>query len=138
MPRLSRCLSCPLAFAVAGVLSLQTVAVAGHKRFGDAPGPAQALVSGSSLSYDGVDWQEVAEVLGLSIESWPVAGSSPAEWEQLQRRSPKATTTFVGVSLYDLNESWLSEAMAVTASAYRRWSTLEMESAMLSISLSMR
>jgi hypothetical protein len=41
-----------------------------------------------------------------------VPGSSPAEWEQLQRRSPQATRTFVGVSLYDLNETWLCDFRA--------------------------
>lgn len=97
---------------VAGSLGLQTVAASGHKHFGEAHGPALALISGSSLSYDGVDWREVAGVQELSIESWPVPGSSPAEWEQLQRRSPHATTTFVGVSLYDLNESWLCDFRA--------------------------
>ena len=97
---------------VAAALDVQTKAATGHKRFGGDVGPAQALVSGSSLAYDGVNWREVAGVLGLSIESWPVGGSSPAEWEQLQRRSPRASTTFVGVSLYDLNEAWLCDFRA--------------------------
>ena len=97
---------------IASALGIQTVAAAGHKRFGDAPGSAGALISGSSLSYDGVDWRKVAGAQGVSIESWPVPGSSPAEWEQLQRRSPNVTTTFVGVSLYDLNESWLCDFRA--------------------------
>ena len=48
----------------------------------------------------------------MAIESWPVPGSSPAEWEQLQRRSPQTKTTFIGVSLYDLNETWLCDFRA--------------------------
>jgi len=96
----------------AAALDIQTKAATGHKRFGSEHGAAQALISGSSLTYDGVNWREVAGVLGLSIESWPVPGSSPAEWEQLQRRSPHAGTTFVGVSLYDLNEAWLCDFRA--------------------------
>ena len=39
-------------------------------------------------------------------------GSSPAEWEQFQRRSPHASPTFVGVSLYGLNEAWLCDFRA--------------------------
>ena len=97
---------------VAAALDIQVRAATGHKRFGRADGPAQALISGSSLTYDAVDWREVAGVNDLSIESWPVPGSSPAEWEQLQRRSPKASTTFVGASLYDLNEAWLCDFRA--------------------------
>ena len=97
---------------VAAALEIQTTAATGHKRFGRQDGQAQALISGSSLTYDAVNWSEVAEALDLSIESWPVPGSSPAEWEQLQRRSPQAGTTFVGVSLYDLNEAWLCDFRA--------------------------
>ena len=72
---------------VASALEIQTTAATGHKRFGRQDGQAQALISGSSLTYDAVNWSEVAEALEpSSIESWPVPGSSPAEWEQLQQQ----------------------------------------------------
>jgi hypothetical protein len=99
-------------YLLVAVLGIQTKAAAGYKRFGHVSGPAQALISGSSLTYDGVDWTQVADALGMPVESWPVPGSSPAEWEQLQRRSPRAKTTFVGISLYDLNETWLCDFRA--------------------------
>lgn len=99
-------------YAVADVLGLQTSAATGHKRFGSTRGPADALICGSSLTYDAIAWSDIAGRLVHSIESWPVPGSSPAEWEQLQKRSPEATTTFVGVSLYDLNEAWLCDFRA--------------------------
>ena len=97
---------------VVAALDINTKAARGHKRFGEARQPAQALIAGSSLTYSAVDWTQVAGLLGVAIESWPVPGSSPAEWEQLQRRSPRATTTFVGVSLYDLNEVALCDFRA--------------------------
>ena len=98
-------------FLAAG-LGIQTKAATGYKRFGAISRPTQALILGSSLTYSGVDWTQVAGLLGAGIESWPVPGSSPAEWEQLQRRSPQAKTTFVGVSLYDLNEVSLCDYRA--------------------------
>ena len=99
-------------YLLAAALEIRTKAATGHKRFGDVSQPVQALVLGSSLTYSGVDWTQVAGLLGVAIESWPVPGSSPAEWEQLQRRSPQARTTFVGVSLYDLNEVSLCDYRA--------------------------
>ena len=86
-------------------LGIPTKLAMGHKRFGRVGGSATGLISGSSLTYDGLDWNKIAASVGVTIESWPVPGSSPAEWEPLQRRSPQAKTTFVGVSLYDLNEN---------------------------------
>ncbi len=93
-------------------LGIHTKAASGHKHFGLQNEPAQALISGSSLTYDAFDWKAVANTLGLVIESWPLPGSSPAEWEQLQRRSPQVRMTFVGISPYDLNEDWLCDFRA--------------------------
>ncbi len=93
-------------------LDMQTQAASGHKRFGGTRGPALGLLAASSITYDGLDWNRIADALSVAIESWPVPGSSPAEWEQLQRRSPQARHTFVGVSLYDLNEPWLCDFRA--------------------------
>jgi hypothetical protein len=93
-------------------LDVPTKAGTSQRRFGNVGGPAQAFIAGSSLTYDGVGWNQVADLLGVAIASWPVPGSSPAEWEQLQRRSLRTKTTFVGVSLYDLNEAWLCDFRA--------------------------
>ncbi len=73
---------------------------------------ALTLLDGSSLAYSGVDWERIAAVMGGAIESWATAGSSPAEWEVLNRRSPEATRAFVVVSAYDLNEYWLCDFRA--------------------------
>jgi hypothetical protein len=116
--RLAMVMGAALLLASAGTyllvsgLGIPTGAGMGHKRFGRADGLPQGLIAGSSLTCDGVNWSEVASLLGIAIESWAVPGSSPAEWEQLQRRSPQGRTTFVGVSLYDLNEVWLGDSRA--------------------------
>jgi len=99
-------------YALASVVGIQNRAATGHKRFGGADRPVEALVSGSSLTYGGVNWTQVADRLGTAIESWPVPGSAPPEWEQLQRRSPRARATFVGVSVYDLNEESICDFRA--------------------------
>jgi len=97
---------------LARCLRIYTSAGTGHKWYGVKTGPANALIAGSSLAYDGIDWQTVAERWCIGIESWPVPGSSPAEWERLQSRSPHIKITFVAVSVYDLNEAWLCDFRA--------------------------
>lgn len=97
---------------VAKSLGIHTLAASGHKYYGPRGELPDALICGSSLTYDGLDWERIAERYGMGLESWPVPGSSPVEWEQLQRRSPKAVTTFVGLSAYDLNEAWLCDFRA--------------------------
>jgi hypothetical protein len=73
---------------------------------------AVTILHGSSLAYSGLDWEQMAAVLGGPITSWATAGSSPAEWEVLSRRSPETTRAFVVVSAYDLNEYWLCDFRA--------------------------
>lgn len=81
-------------------------------RYGGTERPAGALIFGSSLTYSGIDWKRVAAELGVPIATWPVPGSSPAEWEQIQRRSSRTRITFVGLSVYDLNEESLCDFRA--------------------------
>ncbi|MFO1313546.1 MAG: hypothetical protein U1F41_15940 [Burkholderiales bacterium] len=71
-----------------------------------------ALLHGSSIAYDGIDWSRVASALGGRIESWATAGSSPSEWEYFDRSIAGATETIIVVSAYDLNEHWLSDYRA--------------------------
>jgi hypothetical protein len=77
---------------------------------GDNKGPI--ILDGSSLAYSGIDWNEVSARMGSSITSWATAGSSPAEWEIQNRRSPNTTCAFVVISAYDLNEYWLCDFRA--------------------------
>lgn len=94
---------------VAAGLGLLTTTEFGARRYGAADASPVASLVGSSLTYDGVDWREVASKLGGTIESWPIPGSSPSEWEQMLARRSGPGVTFVGVSLYDLNEAWLCD-----------------------------
>jgi hypothetical protein len=67
---------------------------------------------GSSIAYDGLNWNRIAKDFRGSIESWATAGSSPVEWEVHHSRSPQAEYTLVVVSAYDLNEYWLCDFRA--------------------------
>lgn len=84
----------------------------GYKRYGAEKVKPIAVLHGSSLAYDGLDWARISEGLGGAIESWATAGSSPAEWEVLQGRSPDVKRAFIVVSPYDLNEYWLCDFRA--------------------------
>ena len=70
------------------------------------------VLHGSSLAYDGLDWVRISERMGGAVESWAVAGSSPAEWEVMHGRSPAVSRAFIVVSPYDLNEYWLCDFRA--------------------------
>jgi hypothetical protein len=92
-------------------LKIRSQAV-GYHHYGPEGEKARAVLYGSSLAYDGLDWKKICEVRGAAIESWATPGSSPAEWEVHQKRSPGATSAFVVVSPYDLNEYWLCDFRA--------------------------
>ncbi|MGA2401899.1 MAG: hypothetical protein ABSG91_09350 [Syntrophobacteraceae bacterium] len=92
-------------------LKIKATAVT-YRVIGSQNGEPRAFLEGSSLTLDAVDWDLVSEKLGTGIEMWGVAGSSPSEWEVLQRRSPKTTWTFLGVSPFDLNEDFICDFRA--------------------------
>ena len=81
----------------------------GYQRYGPQERIVRTILHGSSPAYSGLDWTQISEVLGGSIESWATAGSSPSEWEVQYRRSPNATRAFVVVSPTDLNEYYLCD-----------------------------
>jgi hypothetical protein len=82
------------------------------QQYGHPEKKAQIILHGSSLAYDGLDWNRIANVLGAGIESWATAGSSPSEWEQQHDASESVHEAIVVVSTYDLNEYWLSDFRA--------------------------
>ena len=84
----------------------------GYQPYGKEGLKPKAVLYSSSLGYDGIDWQQVSEVLNGTIESWATAGSSPSEWESDDRRSQGVTHAFIAVSPYDLNEYWLCDVRA--------------------------
>ena len=73
-----------------------------YKLLADGDQKPFALAEGSSLMLDGLSWKRISEAFNQGIENWFVAGSSPSEWEPLQRRANKARLTFIVVSPYDL------------------------------------
>jgi hypothetical protein len=77
--------------------------------YGPKTAKARTILHGSSLAYDGLNWEQVSEALGGAIETWPTAGSSPPEWEVLHRRSPQVTRSIVVVSPHDLNEFFMCD-----------------------------
>jgi len=82
-----------------------------YRRIGPETGP-QVFIAGSSLLQFGLEWSDISAELGLGIENWGVAGSSPEIWEQSQQVAINTALTIIGVSLYDLNEYHLSAGRA--------------------------
>ncbi len=82
------------------------------QRYGPRNEKAVTILHGSSLAYSGIDWERISALIGGPIQSWATAGSSPAEWEIQQHRSPELSRLFVVVSAYDLNEDWLCDFRA--------------------------
>src|SRR5208283_5516529 len=80
-----------------------------HDYVGSQDQKPSAFLEGSSLAFHGLDWGRISKSLGISMETWGVAGSSPAEWEVFQEQAPHAPRTFLVVSAYDLNENWLCD-----------------------------
>ncbi len=68
-----------------------------------------AYVAGSSLLGDALDVAQASRTLEQGMQTWFVAGSSPAEWVELQSRASDAKLTIIGVSAYDLNEHFLCD-----------------------------
>jgi hypothetical protein len=91
-------------------LGIRTGAI-GYKLLAEGDRPL-ALAEGSSLMLDGLSWARISKDFGQGIENWFVAGSSPSEWEPLQRRASHARLTFIVVSAYDLNEHFLCDFRA--------------------------
>jgi hypothetical protein len=80
-----------------------------YASFGPTNREPSVFLAGSSLAFHGLNWNRIADSLDIHMQTWMVAGSSPAEWEVYQDRAPQATCTFIVVSAYDMNEDWLCD-----------------------------
>jgi hypothetical protein len=69
-----------------------------------------ALVIGSSLTFFGVSFPQVAKALPRPLITRSVGGCSPCELEPLAREVPEAARTIIGVSIFDLDEDNLCDA----------------------------
>ena len=83
--------------------------VAGNElHFGDTTRPRIGFAAGSSLTFYGIAWNDVARAVDAHILSYAVPGGSVREMEVLYRKQPKAICTFIGISAYDINENHIS------------------------------
>ena len=77
---------------------------AGQLQFGNPAEPRLGFAAGSSLTFYGIAWSDVAAALDARLVGYAVPSGSVREMEVLFRRQPAATCTFIGISAYDINE----------------------------------
>ena len=98
-----------LSHALVWLLGIRTEVIDRAHIQPDAPGEP-ALVTGSSLTFFGVSWQQAAKALQRPLITRSVGGASPCELEPLLREVPQARRLIIGVSIFDLNENGLSDS----------------------------
>jgi hypothetical protein len=104
---------CTLASHLAvGWLRIKAGNWGGYKHYGPTEKGALGILHCSSPGYDGIDWDQIGEALGGTLESWATPGSSPAEWELMHGRSSHVGRTFIAITAYDLNEYFLCDFRA--------------------------
>lgn len=91
------------------LLGVRTDAIDRGKINADAAGQP-ILVTGSSVTFFGVSFQQVAKAMQRPIITRSAGGASPCELEPLLREAPEAKRLIIGVSILDLNESNLSDS----------------------------
>lgn len=91
-------------------LEIRTVGPSWDTFGGGTNQPVQVL--GSSLTLLGVDWQGIATELGRPVVTFGVPAASPAEIEAAWVSPPAVAVTVVGISLFDMNESSVSDFRA--------------------------
>jgi hypothetical protein len=89
---------------IAGWLKVKTTAAEAFT-IGKSNGNPPAFLAASSVGGYGILWDQIASQLDTEIKTWGIAGGSPIEFEQFQKRVPEARTTFIVVSTYDLDEA---------------------------------
>ena len=67
-------------------------------------------VGGSSLVYYGIGWQEIATKLGVGVQNNSAPSASPCEIEFTPLGTSAAQLRVLGISLYELNETNVSDA----------------------------
>ena len=73
--------------------------------FGKPNGDPPAFRAGSSLADYQIKWERIAAQTDTEIKAWGVAGGSPYEFEQFQKKVPEARTTYIVISAYDMDEA---------------------------------
>jgi hypothetical protein len=90
--------------AVASWLKIKTAAAEPFV-LGNPTGKPPAFMAASSVGGYGILWGDIATRLDTQIKTWGIAGGSPIEFEQFQKKVPEAQTTFIVISTYDLDEA---------------------------------
>lgn len=86
---------------------------AGEKlHYGKSSGQRVAFAAGSSLTFYGIAWQDVADAINAEVVGNAVPGASVREMEVFFRQHPEASRTFIGISAYDINEHHISNYRA--------------------------
>jgi hypothetical protein len=80
--------------------------------FGKPNGQPPAFKAGSSLSDYDIDWNVIAAQTQTEILAWGVAAGSPYEFEEIQKKVPQAKTTYIVISVYDMDEANVSDFRA--------------------------
>ena len=86
------------------------------REFGDSGMPYAVKSVGSSLSTFAVDWAEVARDIDEPVLMVGFPGGSPVEFESVLEGGTDAGVIVLGVSVYDLDEGYLSDFRSVTTS----------------------
>ena len=102
-------LSSALNHALVRLLDIRTDGIDRGKINSGASGQP-VLVLGSSLTFFGVSFRQVAQAMQRPLITRGVGGCSPCELEPLAREVPEATQLIIGVSIFDLNEGSLAES----------------------------
>jgi hypothetical protein len=87
-------------------------------------GKPPAFLAGSSLADYGISWDQISTQADTEIKVWGIAGGSPVEFEQFQKQVPEARTTFIVVSVYDLDEAMICDFRAELVPLSRTIQTL--------------
>jgi hypothetical protein len=72
---------------------------------GKPTGNPPAFLAASSVGGYGISWGQIATQLDSQILTWGIAGGTPIEFEQFQKKVPGAKNTFIVISTYDLDEA---------------------------------
>ena len=83
-----------------------------YRTYGQPSAKSPAGLYGSSLAYSAINWNKVSIALRVPVGRWPIPGSTPSEWEQMQKRSGDMSRSFVVFSIVDLNEYSLCDFRA--------------------------
>lgn len=90
------------------ILGIQTTPMI-RERFGVQNGSKPICAAGSSLTFYGLDWNRIAGATSRYIERCGLPAASPCELEAVYDQIKEAEVTVVGLSVYDLNEHFLSD-----------------------------